>query len=153
MTTLLGLISDVHGDLSSLQIALDFLQERGVDTILCAGDLVERGPDGDGVVQLIREREIPCVLGNHDEWAPDAQQWLRENADLDQDQILTEETLAYLSTLPLTRRFTWEDRWVLLAHGSPKSNMDTLYPHSPSRKFKIIARESYASKIPGRAVL
>lgn len=37
--------------------------------ILCAGDLVGRGPGQEKVVEVIRQRNIPTVKGNHDEWA------------------------------------------------------------------------------------
>jgi hypothetical protein len=36
------------------------------DRVLLVGDLVAKGPDSQGVVQLARERNIEAVLGNHD---------------------------------------------------------------------------------------
>jgi Icc-related predicted phosphoesterase len=56
----IGLIADIHADYDSLKIALDILEGKAADTILCAGDLVEKGPKGDAVADLIRQRNIPC---------------------------------------------------------------------------------------------
>lgn len=42
----IGLISDIHADYEGLQNALALLDRLGVDRILCAGDLVERGMGG-----------------------------------------------------------------------------------------------------------
>lgn len=151
MVSTFGLISDIHGDLVSLKTALGILQEQRVDTILCAGDLVEKGTDGDIVVQLIRDLLIPCVLGNHDEAAIGNQQWLRENADLNhpnvRGRLLAEQTLDYLRDLPRTLRFVWENQRVLLTHGTPKSNVTYLLPQSRPDMYKEIARQSEADVI------
>lgn len=71
----LGLISDVHADLTALEKALHLLDFYQVDQILCAGDLVEGGQEGDGVVRRIQERTIMCVQGNHDREAFADQAW------------------------------------------------------------------------------
>lgn len=142
----IGLISDIHGDMAGLESALAIFAREDVDRVLCAGDLVERGTDGDRVVQLLQEREIPCVQGNHDEFAPDNQRWLRDNSDLNhphvRGQLLTEETLAYLQQLPASLRFEWAGLCVLLIHGTPKSNLEFLFPHSPAARFEVIAKEA-----------
>jgi putative phosphoesterase len=117
----IGLISDIHGSLWGLEKALALLEREGVDTILCAGDLVERNPQGREVVALIRERQIPCVQGNHDAHAEDNQRWLRGmGATLfSSEWILDDETLAYLRGLPLSLTFEFEGTRLLLAHATP----------------------------------
>ena len=57
-TMRLGLISDIHADLGALDAALGALVERRVDRIVCAGDVVEKGPDGDAVVPGGPERFV-----------------------------------------------------------------------------------------------
>lgn len=131
----IGLISDVHADLNGLTCALDLLHGRGVDHIICAGDLVEKGEDGDAVVKRIREENIPCVLGNHDEMAPGNQSWLRDYGDPThpamKGRMLSDETLAFLKSLPMTRGFTFGEVSLLLAHGSPFSNTRYIFANSP----------------------
>lgn len=59
-------VGDVHGCLDELE---KLLKQAGVgkrDTLVFVGDLVAKGPDSQGVVQLARERGALAVLGNHD---------------------------------------------------------------------------------------
>lgn len=147
----LGLISDVHADLHALMTALDIMQRQRVDAILCAGDLVEKGADGDAVVQQMRERSIPCVLGNHDEAAIDNQRWLRQYGDPAhpnmRGRLLNPETLQYLQQLPRFLRFIWAGKRVLLVHGTLHSNVVYLLLTTPPETYKTIARHSEADVI------
>lgn len=123
-----AVISDIHGNLEALQAVLHFLDERGIGKIVCLGDLVGYGPNPNEVVELIRERKIPCCLGNHDaavigktsvaffnEWAREAVFWT--------SGILNPDSRAYLLTLPL--RIHEED--CLFVHASPSRPMEWRY--------------------------
>lgn len=121
MPTRIGVIADLHADLDRLCAALALLDERGTQTVVCLGDLVEKGMDGDAVVRLLRARQIPCVRGNHDVMAPGNVRWLRENGIPDHPMLLDDRTLVWLASLPRTLAFEWEGMRVLLAHGTPSS--------------------------------
>ena len=61
------LIGDIHGCLDELQdllrvCAIDWKRDR----VISVGDLVAKGPDSHGVLQLVRETGMAAVLGNHD---------------------------------------------------------------------------------------
>lgn len=129
MALQLGIISDVHGDVEGLLDALAFFESRQIIRILCAGDLVERGPHGDAVVRLVRQRQIVCVQGNHDFNAVDNQAWLRENAS-GSPHLLTDETVSWLAKLRPRLDFTLEGVPVLVAHGTPWSREIYLYSSS-----------------------
>lgn len=62
-----AIVSDIHGNHAGLMAALDDIAAQSCARIVCLGDLVEGGPDNEGVVEFMRERAIPCVRGNHDE--------------------------------------------------------------------------------------
>jgi predicted phosphodiesterase len=115
----IGVIADVHANLPALTAVLDHLDRRGVDALLCAGDLVGYGPHPNECVELVAGRGIPCVAGNHDLMAIGrlddrrcvplgrrSQEWTRRE--------LTAEARAYLAALP-ARRVIGD---VVLAHGS-----------------------------------
>lgn len=114
-----GLISDVHANLFALRSVLEFLARRGVDMILCAGDLVGYGPHPNECVELIAECGISCVAGNHDLIAvgrlsadacvPMARSSLRWTRG-----VLRPDTKSYLEALPL--RLEVAD--VVVAHGA-----------------------------------
>ncbi len=113
-----GLISDIHGDIDALEIALDLLENHHrVDTILCAGDLVGRGPEPDRVVNLIRERNIPTVRGNHDEWF----------------YGLSVENTTFLKTLPIDWQAELGGVNIFMCHGKPGNNLWGLYRDHISR--------------------
>lgn len=60
-------VGDIQGcreQLSDLLAAVEF--EAGVDQLLPAGDLVDKGPDSDGVLRLLMDLDAQPVLGNHD---------------------------------------------------------------------------------------
>jgi putative phosphoesterase len=108
----IGIISDIHGDYAALEVALDRLDNfHKVDRILCAGDLVGRGAQPDRVVDIIRDRGIPTVRGNHDEW----------------QYPITAENKAYLKHLPLDWKATFDGVKVYMCHGKPGNNLWGLY--------------------------
>lgn len=125
----LGVFADVHGDISNLKLVLKFFETQKVDTIVCAGDLVDRGNSGDQVVRLVREKFIPTVRGNHDEspWTPN---------------LLTSDTRTYLQALPTYRKFRWNNTRVYLAHGCPWNNITYVPFDSPHTLFHRVASEA-----------
>lgn len=142
----IGAISDIHANLVALQKALDFFGSKDVDTILCAGDLVDGEPDGDAVVNLLQTLSIPCVRGNHDEASRSYQAWLRRsfahNEAAIKAELLADATLAYLDSLPLTLSFTFGKTRLLLAHGILEDNTAYLFPNSSLEQFEQLTLQA-----------
>lgn len=61
-----AIISDIHSNLEALCSVLDVIDSEGVERIICLGDIVGYGADPNRCVEIIKERNIPSVLGNHD---------------------------------------------------------------------------------------
>ena len=59
------MIGDIHGRADLLEALLDTLDDRPV---LVAGDLCDRGPETDRVLELLIARGAIGVMGNHDLW-------------------------------------------------------------------------------------
>lgn len=59
-------IGDVHGCITELQQLLRLADYQPGDQVVLLGDLVAKGPDSVGVVQLAREIGARTVRGNHD---------------------------------------------------------------------------------------
>ena len=60
-------VGDIQGcreQLSNLLAVVEF--ESGVDQLFPTGDLVNKGPDSDGVLRLLMDLDARPVLGNHD---------------------------------------------------------------------------------------
>ena len=62
-----AVISCLHANLPAVEAVLNDIDQQGIDTITCLGDLVGYGPHPNEVVELIRERNIPTCQGCWDE--------------------------------------------------------------------------------------
>lgn len=119
--TKIGIFSDIHGNWQALEAVLAVLDNEACDHLICIGDLVGYGASPGPVIEEIRRREIPCLLGNHDEYAtllmdPRIER-LREEVKISvewtQNQ-LDMDALKWLAQLP--KRFDAED--FSLVHGA-----------------------------------
>lgn len=64
-----ALISDVHGNLESLQAVLKHIKDQGITEIYCLGDIVGYGPNPNECVDLVMKHCKVNILGNHDQGA------------------------------------------------------------------------------------
>lgn len=110
----IGIISDVHGDIEHLELALDFFARQKVDMVVCAGDLVDKGSDADAVVKRVRDEAILTVQGNHD-------------YDPFEPYQLSSASKDFLEDLPELLDFDWEGRTVQVAHGAPWDSWEYVY--------------------------
>jgi putative phosphoesterase len=127
----LGLISDIHGDPAALELAWAHLTAMRVDQVVSAGDLVGYGPFPDRVVGFLQDRRIPSVRGNHDRWALGRGPGV---ADEFGGGAPSQETLAFLKTLPHDLLIEAGTRIGVVVHGSPSSDMEfvTRRTHPPA---------------------
>ena len=116
----LGIISDIHANRLALEACLEVMDGEPLDEIICLGDVVGYGPDPQSCVEIVREREFPCLLGNHDIAAATGEgieqfNPIAEEAALWTRGQLDKASLAWLTELP--RELHRDD--VLFAHGAP----------------------------------
>jgi diadenosine tetraphosphatase ApaH/serine/threonine PP2A family protein phosphatase len=113
-----AIISDVHGNVESLERALSLVAAD--DEILALGDIVGYGPNPNECIALLRQRVKHAVLGNHDlaalenfgvEYFNDAARaaiaWTQT--------VLSEESRAWLNGLSYEIRYPE----FLMVHGAP----------------------------------
>ena len=62
----LAFLADIHGNLPALEAALRDLRTQAPDQIFLAGDLVNRCPWNNEVMDLLASEGWPGVVGNHD---------------------------------------------------------------------------------------
>lgn len=145
----IGVLSDIHGEYDALKKALDLFSQRQVETVICAGDLVDRGSDGDKVVDLIRELNIPCVQGNHDAMAQKTQAFLSRHLNEGLPiEPLRADTVDFLSGLPLELRFEWMGVTVYMTHENPLHDPSKfIYPTTSSALFEMVAKTTQAQVV------
>lgn len=121
----LGLFSDVHGNVTALEAVLAELRRHGADTLLCLGDLVGYGPSPNETIDLIREANVMCTLGAADERI--AFDFARRRAPREgvADQtiewtrgILDERHVAFLRSLPVQQRLDTPAGRLRFFHGT-----------------------------------
>jgi diadenosine tetraphosphatase ApaH/serine/threonine PP2A family protein phosphatase len=129
-------MSDVHGNLESLECALALLQPD--DALACLGDMVGYGPNPNECIRMLRDRARHAVLGNHDlaalenygtEFFNDA-----ARAAIEWTQtVLDQESRAWLNTLSYELRFPN----FLMVHGAPVNYFEyILDKRSAARAFE-----------------
>lgn len=119
--TRLGVISDVHGDFAALREALTQLERLGVTDVVCAGDLLDWGPSPGRCIELLQERRIPCVRGNHD--------FLDAGAGIFEPAILLSgKALAFIDALPWSWKRMIDGVRVMVTHASPGDVMRGIFP-------------------------
>jgi serine/threonine protein phosphatase 1 len=98
-------VGDVHGCRATLERLLDRLEPTPEDLVVFVGDLVRKGPDSAGVIELVRERpNFLSVRGNNEQKLLDGRKSLVSFSEAD---------LAYLRSLPVV--LSWEGAMVV--HG------------------------------------
>ena len=115
-----AILSDIHANLEALHVVLDAVESMGVDEVLSLGDLVGYNADPNECVRLVREREIPTLMGNHDAVACGLSDAVDFNPIARTAAIWTRENLApdhreYLLAQPEQRSL---DGGIRLVHGS-----------------------------------
>ena len=128
-----AIFSDVHGNLSALEIVLADIERQSPDLIVFAGDLCLFGPRPAECLRLVLERQLPSVIGNTDAWLadastppehhPEAIEWTRGQ--------LSPDELARLGGLPFALRLSPTARAaddLLIVHANPRDWTQIVFP-------------------------
>ena len=59
-------IGDIHGCSREFSALLDHVSPGRGDRLILLGDLVNKGPDPAGVLEIFATVDCVCLLGNHD---------------------------------------------------------------------------------------
>lgn len=123
-----GVFSDIHSNLHALQAVIEAMEKENLDRLYCCGDVVGYGAFPNECCNLLRERHIPTIAGNHDhaalgvtdisyfnDVAKMAVLWTRE--------VLNPENDKFLRSLPLT--ISEDD--MFFVHSSPDAPSEWNY--------------------------
>jgi putative phosphoesterase len=135
----LAVFSDIHGNVQGLEAVLKDIEARKADIVWCGGDLVGYGANPGQVVDLVRSKGIPTVMGNYD----DGIGYFRIACGCDySNEVAMEhgqrsivwtkahtsaEQKAFLRNLPYRIQREIEGHQVVLIHGSPAWLNEYLY--------------------------
>ena len=97
-SNMIYVMSDIHGCLEKYRCMLEVIELAPEDTLYVLGDVIDRGPDGVGILQdmMGRANVIP-ILGNHEFTAAICLPWLLESVTDRSLEALEETQIAALS--------------------------------------------------------
>jgi predicted phosphodiesterase len=132
------IFGDIHGNLPA----------RGLANLHCLGDLVGYGTFPNEVVEAIRDRHIPTLMGNYDQGVgnssddcgcayrtPEAKA-LGVLSITWSNAHTTDANKAFLRELPMQIPVELGDLRVMLVHGSPRKVNEYLYADRPDSSFE-----------------
>ena len=132
----IAFFSDIHANLPALEAFFKDVDAEQVDAIYCLGDLVGYNVWPNEVVNEIRKRNIPTIMGNHDEalLLPIIQESKPSNKGLTRAMV-SDENRNYLINLPrhlaLNFMTNHEPFNLLMVHGSVKAINDYMIVDYP----------------------
>jgi putative phosphoesterase len=151
------IFGDIHGNLAALEAVFANMAERGLDNNLyCLGDLVGYGTFPNEVIDFVRSRGIPTVIGNYDQgvglssddcgcaYKTEVEEERGKQSIAWTNAHTTDDNKAYLRTLHSQIPLQLGDLRVLLAHGSPRKINEYLYEERPAASIERIMDEAEA---------
>jgi predicted phosphodiesterase len=63
-----AIIADIHGNLEAFHVVLEDIRVQKATHIVCLGDIVGYNANPKECLDLVRQMNMPCVKGNHDEY-------------------------------------------------------------------------------------
>jgi diadenosine tetraphosphatase ApaH/serine/threonine PP2A family protein phosphatase len=149
---MLAIVSDIHSNIEALTAVFEEIDRRGIQDILCLGDIVGYGPNPLECLDLVAQRCRVALLGNHDfavfyepyNFNPGAEQasyWTRNCFEIEADLERKARRWKYLGGLPVRVRTPQ----LVAVHASPRRPVneyifpDDIYTN-PSKFVSIFER-------------
>lgn len=140
----IGLISDIHGNLVSFEETLADIARRGIDEIICLGDVATLGAQPNEVIGRLQSLGCKTVMGNHDAYLIGEDDISLYTDDPDVVAMvewckgkLSPAELDYLRTfVPLLEVPLGDGATMFCFHGSPRSNTEIILAATPDKDLK-----------------
>ena len=158
----IAVFGGVYSNHLALEAAVGDARRRGVDALICLGDLGAFGPSPDKVFPILRDHGVRVVRGNYDDslarGLDDCQCGYTDPRDNHYARIsyrytyheTSSENRAWMGTLPVEIRLRLGDLDVLCCHGSPRQMNEFLWESAtPTHFLEKMAREHRADVILG----
>jgi putative phosphoesterase len=153
----IGILSDIHANITALEAVLDDLKQQQVETVYCLGDLVGYAAFPNEVIDRIRRDGTPTIMGNYDDgvgfdrdecgcaYRDPEEQRLGDLSLRWTQRTVTSDRKAFLRSLRPEIRFEADGKRFRLVHGSPRRMNEYLFEDRPLSSFQRLAATSDAA--------
>lgn len=141
---MIGIISDVHGNYPALQAVLSRLDAIGVTDVICLGDIGGYYSQINECCEILRQRGIFSLMGNHDWYLAAGEECPRSNSAnaclAHQRKVISMANLEWLKTLKPTASM----HGISLVHGGWNDPIDE-YIRPSEEYFEPLAGRFFSS--------
>jgi predicted phosphodiesterase len=134
-----GIFSDTHSNFEALTAVLESFDRERVDRLVCLGDTVGYGASPNECCDLVRQRAVFTILGNHDAAVAGRMDYsyyydaARQALDL-HAAILKPDNMTWLKALPYEVR----ESHICFCHGSPVNLEEFDYIFAPEQAARCL---------------
>jgi putative phosphoesterase len=152
MSARIAIFGDLHGNSAAAEAVLQAIEREAPDALYCLGDLVGYGAKPNEVIEFIRSRGLPTIMGNYDDGVgfdrDDCGCAYKDAGERDRGQqslmwsraVTTDENKAFLRELVPEIRFDVDGLRFRLVHGSPRRMNEYLFEDRDRRSLERIAQ-------------
>jgi putative phosphoesterase len=156
----IALFSDIHANLPALEACLKSIAGHKPDAVYCLGDLVGYNTWPNEVINEIRHRGIPTIMGNYDQgiglnsndcgcaYKTDLEKEMGAISISYTNEVTGAEERAFLRSLPANIRIEYKSsddvHTLLLVHGSPRKINEYLFEDREEKSLLNIMEKAEA---------
>lgn len=112
--TKIAVISDIHANIDALKLVLEDIEKKGVDKIVCLGDIVTKYYYPKEAVDMVRQNSEFVIKGNCDNHVATNENYRWARGKLGMDRI------EYLDNLPTSMQLSIGKALINFYHANPK---------------------------------
>ena len=135
----IGIITDLHNNITALEVVLSEFESQGVEGVICAGDIIGIGASPEETVTRLRNIDnlIACIKGNHESYLLNGM----EDSNMDEHErryhewehkLLSDGSKNFLSSLSVTKVLKLEGKTIYVVHYAQDGNHYNKFVKSPS---------------------
>ena len=129
--TRVAIISDIHGNYQALKAVIEDIEKKGIKYIICLGDIIGNGINSRRCIDMVKSKCNIVLKGNVDDrFCMNPEDFKDDEVEYDRitfyQQLLTEDDINYLNSLPLYTEFYMSGNLIRLFHAAIDSPYKTI---------------------------
>jgi len=119
----IAIISDIHSNYNYLVKVFESIKQQNVSAVYCTGDMIGYYDNPNDVINFIRDHNVHCVLGNHEEYFLGTTDYNKEHeylyGILKQRDIVSIQNKIFLEELPKKIEISYNNDLISVSHSNP----------------------------------